>query len=320
MTTITTMQQLEQVPDGTTITVATPSGIHPSNSRVWTMREGRLHLDGTALDPVHFQSAINEGLINVGDSMQEGQIYRSSDGVTSYYVLSPANEEGHWNVLITHRWAYYDLRTNLREMTDSVRLAEMGSRSTEQVQFDTLAFSMGRLALGHWQRVREQREQLDRHASTPAVADQSGTVRHLESRIEGINTALIDFHNDTLSDSDERAELVELMVNHDLTAPTREVELRITVSGSSSISGDDLDSATLRDLGELPSLDSFSGDGSITVNWEHEFNRTETYLGSETDPCEDTDWVNEDMVRDWLNDMGVPYESFEISNRRCQHC
>jgi hypothetical protein len=317
-TTISTMQELERVPEGTAISVVTPAGIHPSAPRVWTMRGGRLHLDGAALDPVHFQSAINDGLITVGTTIQRGQVYRSADNSASWYVLDPSTEDGRWAVLITSNGSFYDLNTATREVPrNAVLVTDMASRPQHQVDFDNFAFSMGRMAMNH---INRSRELTEAQSQTAPVQDQSGTVRHLEGRIENLNEALISYHADVLSDTDERSELVELMVNHDLRAPTRQVELRVEVSGYTQVSGEYMGSESLRDIADLPSLDSFSGGGSIEVNWEHQFIKVEEYTGTEENPCQDYDWVDDDMVRNWLDDMGVEYESFEITDRNCDHC
>jgi hypothetical protein len=62
MTTITTLEEIQQLDDGTEVTVAVPErlGLTP---RRWTLREGRLVHDGAAVDLEHFRAAVTEGLV-----------------------------------------------------------------------------------------------------------------------------------------------------------------------------------------------------------------------------------------------------------------
>jgi hypothetical protein len=305
-TTLTDVRELEQVPDGTQISVATPPGIHPSTPRVWTMRDGRMHLDGAALMTDHFRSAINDGLVSIEAGLAVGQVYRSGNAHTSWYVLTPGDQEGRFHVLVVHRRGFHGLSKDLRAIPESGILVDPNGRNEEWTRTDDLAISMGRAMLEAEGNARPDPE-------AQAQAQRMG------QRIETINDALIEMHGE-MEDSDDQRRLRDLLTEYEMRNVNRDIELRIRVEGTTEVYAGDLSSSSLRQLAEVDGLDSIEGEGTVTINWSHEFNMTETYEGSEDDPCEDHDFVNNDMVSGWLDDMGVSYEDFTIEGRNCDCC
>lgn len=294
MTTLTTLQELEAVPDGTPVSVAAPDGVHPSTPRVWTMQGHLLHLDGVALSPTHFRAAVNDGLVTVGTTIEVDQVYRNADQTASWYILR-SEEDNLFRVLVTSRNTFYSMN-DLANMPTNARLVNLGERDSHWQAVDDLAFSMGRRMLNNRQ------EQPQRN-----------------TRFNDLNDALIELHGE-LEDGDDRRRLREVMEAHGLRMPNRNVDLRITIEGTTVVEGSYQGDSDLRRWASLDYVDSVnSGDGSTTVYWTHTFERTENYGGDNDDPCEDHDWIN-DMLPEWLDETSIPYEDWEISQSRCDRC
>jgi hypothetical protein len=143
----------------------------------------------------------------------------------------------------------------------------------------------------------------------PTATDESA--ERLESLHEGILRALEDFE-----DEDDKNRIKNVLRQHDLSVPARTVTFRITVEGTEErdLDGSD-DLEWFENLLEVRDVTAVSAN----IEWTHVFEFDDEYDGDMSDPCEDTDFVD-DRVMQMVEDHGLSRSMVSFRSRSCDCC
>lgn len=281
MSTITTVEELEALDVGTSVIVQDANG-----DQTWTRSIMGLDRNGSSVETRLFSGAVSAGHIRVGSAFTVGTWVESGDH--AYYVYDVDGEE----YRVIHFYSDFSVGEEVaRNLT--------GTPSTEPPEkFSNFA---------HTARVLANQYRLARsHSAETRLNAGRVDVDRLTVRLGEI---LTDFHN-----SDDREALSDVMQEFDLELPSRAIDFTIEVSGTTTI---ELDADDLqRHLSGVMASNCVD----VEVEWSHTIDWSSDYPNPTGDPCEDTDFIDDDWVRERLGELGQSYDSFEITSRRCSGC
>lgn len=284
-----TMEEIEELPVGRSVTLNDPN----SGAAVWTRAEGGLAQGNTTIALRHFAAAINEGLFSVSPPMRTGYWTR---GNMIYYVVDRFGDE--WFVMeMNQQWQYAGWRwaTNL----EGAEYPTMFAPALEHVQAARwLRYTGAALYSMEVTRKRQEAEHVD--------------------QLTRIGQAFVSFADTYLDDN--REQLFGVLSSHNIPfeRPSRDVDVRLTVTGTSSTSRPDYE-----DLDLPEQFHEDDRDGVIRVYWTYDINTNVPYTGFESDACEDRDVFDNEWAQNWLADNvsgDWDADSVEIDSRGCSDC
>lgn len=304
MTAITTAEELEGIVDGGTIRVNDPrNGI-----KTWTRNGDRFYLsgNGTALPLVSFIPALARGVVETGPLFTARAVLTTTNGYER--IVLRVRSDGTADVLQVYN------RTGVEAIAHIIEREPHWTQRTEadDERIEALR-AAGMLVLAANDRVTQVSESItalrDQHrrALTDIVSSHDGVMSSL-------NADLIEAYNN-FDDEDDKAALSSVLREHGLESPSRNVEFTIRISGTVEQEIED-DSAAREAIGRVDTID----EAKRTISFTHSIEVNEAYSGDNADPCEDREVINDEWVRNHLDDANISYDDVSIENRSCSEC
>lgn len=313
MTTITTLDDLNRVATGAVIALS-----DGTNSTFTRTTEGWLGRDGAILLSGDFVGQMNAGRVALGITRDVGQVYRDRHG---YYRIIQAAIES----TAGHRW--YSLHyedgsfDSMQDLPDDAIIGDFVPESNHP-SWVRNATAFGRVLasakneMRRMARARDEantaRNEAQRAATTPVNVTQERSLavgefrvaveRRLHSFFEthwsDWDSSMVDDFNDVLDES-----------GMDRVSTTESVTVEIEVTGTFSTYMDDVLAET---VGGGVNVDT----ERVHIPWSRTFNVTR-----DVDPQDCGDHgIDNDDVRQLLEDAGVSFDDFDINSSDCPHC
>lgn len=302
MSTITTVEDLHALENGAVIT---------ANGRTYTL-DGQVFRSGLfEVDMNHMEAEVRANRVTVGIRIRMGRWYYDADRERHYLCVGvhPTREGTFY--LWRHRGSDFPEPGDIITMTGE-GLSTAGEERPSVPNQTRYALEATAAWMSEATRQEARVSEMTAEHRT-AVAQVNTTHNQWRARL---NTGLLSFAEDNLNTgSDEWEAFVEVLEEHDLEAPkpaTEEVEVTVEVNGETVIEFDRDDCRNR--LGGAVDL-GYSESVSGTVEWSYSFT-----VDREVDRGECAcDTVDNDTVRERLDDEGVSYDDFTFE-KSCPNC
>lgn len=307
MTTITSVEELENLDSGTPVAL---------QGRTWNFDGTLLRSGAFTLRPGDVAGDITNGRVTISDAIEVNQVWRA--GTVRYYILATVSDEPDlpWTYVYTdpnattvdpHSVMRADFHGVHRQLDSTPPFL-----TPERLQF--LA------ALVEEKMDRERAAQADQRRIDRLTQSVDSVQQRWDTFRGAVQTDLQEFITDHLDDgSDERTALIAVMGRHDLEPPTppeENIEVYVQVNGTSTVEfnteevGEQLGGAVAVDYGQ-----SVSGQ----VEWTATVTVSDVTVPSGECGCNEIDRDDVEMEMDGDSDI-PPYDDFSYEALHCDNC